>query len=206
MTITLILIVVTAIISWQAFSNREMFYKFMHHPYEEVREKQYYRWLTSIFLHGSTMHLFINMFVLYQFGTIVEQYFLSLFGETMGRLNFLLLYLLSGVFADIPTFYKHKDNQMFSSVGASGAVSGILFAYVIFDPWAMLLLFFIIPVPAIIAAVLYLGYSSYASRKGGDRIDHDAHFYGAVFGFLFTIALKPGLFNFFVAKLSELPF
>jgi membrane associated rhomboid family serine protease len=181
MTITLILIIVTALISWQAFSNRDMFYKLMHHPYQEMRDKQYYRWFTSIFLHGSTMHLFINMFVLYQFGTIVEQYFLSLFGEMMGRLNFLLLYLLSGIFADIPTYFKHKNNQMFSSVGASGAVSGILFAYVIFDPWAMLLLFFIIPVPAIIAAVLYLVYSSYASRKGGDNIDHDAHFYGAVF-------------------------
>ena len=201
MSLTLILIIVTVLISWPAFSNQEMFVKLMHYPYGELRSKEYYRFLTSVFLHGSTMHLFINMFVLYQFGTAVEGYFVIQFGEGLGRTYYLLLYLLSGIFGDIPTYFKHKNNQMFSSVGASGAVSGIMLAFVIFNPWSMLLLFFIIPMPAFVAAVLYLVYSSWASNKGGDRIDHEAHFWGAVFGFWFTIALKPGLFSSFLDKL-----
>ena len=141
MSLTLILIIVTVLISWPAFSNQEMFVKLMHYPYGELRSKEYYRFLTSVFLHGSTMHLFINMFVLYQFGTGVEGYFVIQFGEGLGRTYYLLLYLLSGIFGDIPTYFKHKNNQMFSSVGASGAVSGIMLAFVIFNPWSMLLLF-----------------------------------------------------------------
>ena len=145
MSVTLILIIVTGLVSYQAFSNRDMFYKLMHNPYIEVRNKEYYRFLTSCFVHGSWMHLGINMFVLYQFGQKVEGYFVQVFGEFMGRLNYLLMYLLAGIFADIPTFFKQKDNQMFSSVGASRAVSGVMFAFVLFDPWAMLYLFFILP-------------------------------------------------------------
>jgi membrane associated rhomboid family serine protease len=207
MSLTLILIIVTVLISWPAFSNLDMFYKLMHHPYQEVRKKEYYRFLTSVFLHGSMTHLLVNMFVLYQFGTAVEQYFVLHFGEGLGRFNYLMLYLLSGIFGDVPTYFKHKDNYGFSSVGASGAVSGIMLAYVIFNPWSMLLLFFIIPMPAFVAAILYLVYSSWASKKGGERIDHEAHFWGAVFGFCFTIALKPALFSSFIGQLIQgLPF
>jgi len=101
----------------------------------------------------------------------------------------------------------HKDNPRFASVGASGGVSGMLFVFVIFYPWAMLGIMFVIPCPAIIAAVLYLVYSQYAAKRGGDNIDHVAHFYGAVFGFLFTILLKPDLFNLFLNNLvNDAPF
>ncbi len=201
MSLTLIIIGLTVLISWPAFNNQDMFLKLLHSPYLESRNKEYYRMLTSVFLHGSMMHLFINMFVLYQFGTAVEHYFVNFFGGTMGRLNFLLLYLLSGIFGDLPTYFKHKDNYSFSSVGASGAVSGVLMAFVLFDPWSMLLLFFIIPMPAFVAAILYLVYSSWASKKEGGRIDHQAHFWGAVFGFCFTIALRPSLFLYFLHDL-----
>jgi membrane associated rhomboid family serine protease len=206
MTVTILLIALTVLISWQSFNNRDMFYKLLHSPYLEARNREYYRFLTSMFVHGNWLHLGINMFVLYQFGTIVENYFVQLFGPLNGRINFILLYILAGITGDIPTFFKHKDSYSFSSVGASGAVSGILFAYVLFNPWAMLLLFFIIPVPAIIAAILYLVYSSYASKNSADLIDHDAHFYGAVFGAIFTIALKPSLLTLFLSQLSDLPF
>ncbi len=201
MSITLILIIATVLISWPAFSNQDMFYKLMHYPYQEVRNKEYYRLLSSVFLHGSTLHLFINMFVLYQFGTAVENYFVIYFGDAIGRINYLLVYILSGIFGDVPTYFKHKDNQMFSSVGASGAVSGIMLAFVLFNPWSMLLLFFIIPMPAFVAAAAYLIYSSWASKKGGGHIDHEAHFWGAVFGFCFTIALKPSLIAVFLENL-----
>jgi membrane associated rhomboid family serine protease len=144
--------------------------------------------------------------VLYGFGEAVESYFLQIFGETMGRVNYILLYLLSGIFADVPTFLKHKDNQMFSAVGASGAVSGILLAFVIFQPWAPLTFVFLpfIQIPAIIMTIGFLAYSSWAGKNDrGGRIDHSAHFYGAIFGFLFTIVLKPELFSMFIQDLAN---
>ncbi len=207
-TVTLVIIAITALISWQAFSNRDLFLKFMHYPYEESRDKEYYRWITSVFLHGSWMHLAINMFVLWSFGTFIEGVFVELFGPVMGRINFLALYLLSGVFADIPTYFKHKDNQSFSSVGASGATSGIMFSFALLLPWDKIYLFGVLPIPAIVAAVLYLVYSSYsAKQEAGSRIDHEAHFWGAVFGFVFTIALKPDLFSRFLDEVvNGLPF
>ncbi len=204
MTVTLILTIVIGIISYQAFQNPDTMFKLLHYPYQELRHKEYYRWLTGCFVHGDYVHLFINLFVFYQFGEIVEYRFGNIFGEGMGRIYFLLLFILSGVFANLLTYLKQKDNQQFRSVGASGAVSGILMAFVIFDPWSILLLFFIIPMPAILAAALYLGYSSYAAKKEvGSRIDHEAHFWGAVFGFWFTIAIKPGLFSNFLNMLSN---
>ncbi len=207
MSLTLIIIIVTSIISYQALNNRSMFNQLMHYPYAEARDKQYYRFLTSGFVHGSIGHLVINMYVLYIFGEAVERQFLQEFGETMGRLNYLLLYLITICLGDISTYFKHRNNPGFSSVGASGAISGIVFAYIIFFPWNMLLLFFIIPMPAILAGLLYLGYSSYASKNSNDRIDHDAHFYGAVFGFIFTIALKPSLLGEFLDQVNQhLPF
>jgi len=197
MSLTLIIIIITGLISYQAFNNPGLMYKLQHSPYQEAHNKEWYRFISSGFVHVDWTHLLINMFVFYSFGEAVESYFVQIFGDIMGRVNFLLLYLLTIIFGDIPTFVKHKDNQSFASVGASGAVSGILFAFVIFQPWATLLLFFVIPCPAIVAAVLYLVYSSWASRNQSSRIDHDAHFYGAVFGFIFTIVLQPRLFSMF---------
>jgi len=206
MSITLVLIIVIGFISYQALNDRSKMNKLLHSPYQEARNKEYYRWLTSMFVHANLTHLFINLFVFYSFGQAVEYYFVQVFGEVFGRLNFLLLFLFSGICADIPTYFKHKDNYNFSSVGASGAVSGVMMASVLFSPWTEWLLFFIVPIWAIVAAVLYLIYSSYASKQEGGIIDHDAHFYGAVFGVLFTIALKPEIFTFFLVQLRDLPF
>ena len=204
MSITIILCAAIGLISYQAFQKPDTMFKLLHYPYQELRQKEYYRWLSGCFVHGDYTHLFINLFVFYQFGQSVEGSFLHLFGEGMGRLYFLLLFLLSGVGANLLTYLKKKDDQQFRSVGASGAVSGILMAYVIFAPWNMLLLFFIIPMPAIVAAILYLGYSTYAAKQQvSSRIDHEAHFWGAVFGFCFTIAIKPELFTDFIDMLSH---
>jgi membrane associated rhomboid family serine protease len=207
MTLTLVLVILTSLISYQAFQNPELLFKLKHTPAREVGAKEYYRMLSSGFVHGSWMHLIINMFVFYQFGEYVEYQFIFYFGEVMGRMNYLLLYLLAIIFGDIPTLIKHRNNPAFSSVGASGAVSAIVFVYVLFQPWSLLLLFFIIPIPAIIAAVLYLVYSSWASKRGQDMIDHDAHLYGALFGFLFAIVLRPAFFMEFINRLqTQFPF
>ncbi|MEM9824382.1 MAG: rhomboid family intramembrane serine protease, partial [Bacteroidota bacterium] len=191
---------ITCLISYQGFNDRSMQEKLLHSPYREARSKEYYRMLTSGFVHGSPMHLLLNMYVLYIFGTTVEQRLLIEFGPLSGRLIFLGIYLLTIVFGDLPTFVKHRDNPHFASVGASGAISGILMIFILFYPWAQLLLFFIIPMPAIVAGVLYLIYSSWASNNTNDRIDHEAHFYGAVFGLLFVLVLKPSLFTDFLDR------
>jgi len=197
------LVILTCIISYTSLQDRGRQQALLHSPYQEKRTKQFYRFLTAGFVHGSLGHLGINMFVLYMFGELIEGQFLALFGETMGRLNFLMLYLLTIIFANIPTFILHKDNPHFSSVGASGGVSGIIFVFILFYPWEKLYLFFVIPCPAIIAGILYLGYSSWASKKGGDRIDHLAHFGGAIFGMVFAIILEPKLFGYFLTQLTQ---
>lgn len=201
MSITVLLIIITCIISYYAQPRTANFIQLQHSPFVETRNKQYYRMLTSGFVHGGWVHLFINMFVLYDFGQTVENQFIIYFGETMGRLNYLLLYLVTIVVANCGTLIKHRDNPQFASVGASGAVSGILFVYIIFYPWNLLLIMFIIPCPAILASILFLVYSSWAAKNSQDFIDHDAHFYGAVFGFIFAVALKPSFFNLFLHNL-----
>lgn len=205
-TTTQILVVITALISISAFNNRELYGKLLHSPYVEVREKDYYRFLSSGFIHADWMHLGINMFVLWQFGGIVEAYYKSGFGAQMGGIYYLVLYFGAIIFGALPSYYKHKDNPGYRAIGASGGVSGITFAYVIFQPWENIYLYGIIAIPAIVAGVLYLAYSSYAAKQNRDNIGHDAHFYGAVFGFFFTLLVSPAFREHFWIKIQEIPF
>ncbi len=200
-TATLVLVVLTCMISIPAFSNRKLFDLLKHHPYTEKREKQYYRWVTSGFLHGSWTHLLINMYVLYEFGRLVEMYYTKMFGATTGVILYIAMYLLTILLADTPSYYKHQDNPHYSAIGASGGVSGILFTFILFLPWAMLSLYFAIPIPAIIFGVLYLWYESWAGKNQSDNIGHDAHVFGAFAGMLITIALKPSVFSNFLDNL-----
>ena len=214
MKITYLIIGITILISWQAFNNRAMFEKLLHSPYRESKYKEWHRLLTGVFLHGSWTHLLVNMFVLWQFGEQVEMIFttpesgytISGFGEVKGRIYFTLLYFVIAILADIPTFLKHRNNPGFRSVGASGAVSGLLFIYIIFAPWKLLYLYAIVPIPGIVAAVGYLAYSTYANRRGGGRIDHSAHLWGAIAGFVLAIALKPEWLGVFIERVAAFEF
>lgn len=190
-------------VSIPAFTNRHLFDQFKHHPYTEKREKQYYRWLTSGFLHGSWVHLGINMYVFYEFGRHVEHWYKGMFGPTMGAILFLVMYLLTIVLADTPTYFKYQHNPNYSAIGASGGVSGILFAFILFMPWSMLGLFFVVPIPAIVFGVLYLWYESWSAKNSRDNIGHDAHFWGAVAGVVITIIYRPTIFIDFISKLTN---
>jgi membrane associated rhomboid family serine protease len=206
-SITNIIIGITVLVSYTAFNDAAFFDKYKHSPYAESRYKEYYRMLTSGFLHGSMQHLLINMFVLWQFGNVVEQYYIGIFGIALGKILYLIMYLSCIVFADLPTYGKHKDNSSFASIGASGAVSGLMFTFVLLDPWNVLRLYGIIPISAIIGAIIYMIYTHWASRNSNDNIDHDAHYWGAIYGMIFIIICHPAIYTQFIHKLiHECPF
>ncbi len=197
--ITLIIIAVTVLFSIAAFNRQELFYRYNFNPYQIVRRKQWYRLFSHALLHAGWEHLFVNMFVLYSFGNAMEKYFAYYFGH-----NVLLLYLglyIGGIIASsIKTLVKQKDNYNYSAVGASGAVSAVVFASIFFAPLNMIYFFAIIPIPGILFGILYLWYSSYMSKRNVDNVGHEAHFWGAVFGFVYPMLLNPSLINNFIHR------
>lgn len=208
LSISLFLVIITSVISYLAFNNRDLFEKLKHYPVAEAKNGEYYRFLSSGFVHGSMVHLLVNMYVLLMFGQVVEETLVQVFGAT-GRIVFVVMYLVGIIVADIPTFLKHKNNPAFASIGASGAVSAVVFVYILFYPWNMLSVFplFFIKFPAIAGGIAYLMYTSWASRNKRDNIDHMAHFAGAIFGILFIFAIKPSMIPFFFEQIIDgLPF
>lgn len=202
-TVTGVIIALTCLVSYMCFQDHSAFTQLKHHPYSEHHDKQYYRLLTSGFLHGSFMHLLLNMYVLYEFGSVVEQLYTSSLGAGIGRAAFVLMYLVTIIAANMATHFKYRDYSGYAAIGASGVVSGILFSYVIFYPWSWLGIMFVVPCPAIVFAVLYLVYSSWASKNSNDNIGHDAHFYGAIFGMIFTFFLMPDQIGEFVERVLD---
>jgi membrane associated rhomboid family serine protease len=193
MSVTLIIIIGTVIVSLLAFNNREIFRRLAFNAYDIKHFKNSYRFLSYALIHVDWIHLLVNMMVLYSFGGAVEHYYEVLFG-VKGIFYFILLYIGGAALSTLPSYGKHKDDYSYTAVGASGAVSAVVFSFIIFDPLNKLMVFPIpIGIPAIIFGALYLVYSAYMGKKNIDNVGHDAHFWGAIFGFLFTIALKPGL-------------
>lgn len=196
MTITLAIIIITCLISFTTFNRPEQMDKLSFWPYYVRERKQYYRFLTSGFLHADYMHLLFNMLTLWFFGRTIEAAFVIIFG---GKLHFVLLYVLGLILPDISTYFKYKDTYGYRSIGASGAVSAILFSAILLSPWSWIGVFFI-PVPAIVYGVLFLAYSVYMSKRGGDGINHDAHFWGAVLGIVYPLIFKPELGKLFLQQ------
>ena len=159
--------------------------------------KQWHRLLSHALVHADFMHLLVNMIVLWSFGRIVEAYFTGMFGF-QGNYYFLMLYAGGVVIASLPSLFKHKDNPSYNAVGASGAVSAVLFSAILFQPLSKIYLFFIpIGIPAFIFGPLYLAYEIYMDKKSQDRVAHDAHYWGAIFGLLFTIVVQPEIVPYF---------
>ena len=187
--ITWIIIAINVVVSIAAFKDQNLFKKLVLDPYQVVNNKEQYRVITHAFIHGNLLHLFVNMFVLYQFGGFVEHAFSMYFG-TKGILYFVVLYLGGIIAASLPAIKKHKNNPFYSAVGASGAVASILFSFILMNPTAMLGVFLIIPMPAFLVGILYLWYEKSMNDRN-DMIAHDAHYWGAVFGLVATIAFRP---------------
>jgi len=202
MAITYILIAITVIASFYAWSNHSIFHQWIFNPYQVSQRKQYYRFITSGFIHSSHIHLLFNMIAFYYFGLAMETKLLILFDE-MGIIYFLILYLVGIIISDFPTFIRHRNNPGYNSLGASGGVSAVVFSYILFFPLREIYLFFIIPIPGFILGILFIVYSYYKGNSTGDNINHDAHLFGALFGLVFTIVLEPGVINSFIAQLSQ---
>lgn len=188
-----IIIILTVILSIVCFKDRGLFYKLSFNPYSVSHHNESFRIITHGFIHADWIHLFINMYVLFSFGNNVENAYLFIFG-IKGYLYLAILYLGALLFSVIPSWSKHKDNVSYNSVGASGAVSAIVFASIILYPDSkMMLLILPFPMPAWIFGILYLVFEAYMAKRGQTNIGHDAHFAGAIFGALLTIVLKPEL-------------
>jgi membrane associated rhomboid family serine protease len=213
----LILLGLTVAISVYAWSNHELMESWIMRPYRMARDRsQWYRFLTSGFLHADWGHLIFNMIAFYSFGGLVLDVFcnglpafdVAGFGAVGGVWRFLLLYLGGIIVSDIPTYFRHRDDRQYGSLGASGGVASVLFAGVLFAPTNKIFLMFIpVGIPGFIFGFLYLIYSYYQGRRRGDNINHDAHFYGALYGVVLTILLMPGVLPGFIEQIQGyLPF
>lgn len=196
--ITYIILIATVVVSIACFNNSSLFNKLSYSPYRMVHSNEWYRIISHGFVHGDWMHLFVNMFTFLSFGVYVEKVFASLgFGDG----SFLLLYFGGMIAASLYDLWKYRDNRYYSSIGASGAVSAVLFTAIFMNPWDKIYLFAAIPIPGIVFGFIYLWYCQYMAKRGGDNINHNAHFYGAVYGFILPILLEPGLLQMFIHQL-----
>jgi len=198
MTLSLAIIIITCLISITTFSRPDKMDELSMWPYMVKEKKQFYRFLTSGLVHADYMHLGFNMLTLYFFGRYIESAFLQIFDSKLYYLGF---YLLALVVSDIPTYIKYKNDYGYRTIGASGAVSAVVFSFILFNPWQRIGVFFI-PMPAIVYGFLYLGYTIYMSRRGqGSGINHDAHLWGALFGIIFPLVFEPRIGPYFVDQL-----
>ncbi len=202
--ITIIIVILSILTSVAAFRREELFNKLDLSPTRIVHQKEYYRIFTHAFLHADYFHLGINMLVLYGFGRYVEGIFSELEAADLifsGPFFYILLYVASIALASVSTITRYRNNENYSAVGASGAVSAIVFTYIFFAPLEKIYFYMVLPIPGILFGALYLIYSSYMSRRRNDNINHSAHFWGAVVGFVFPLLLEPSLIREFIENL-----
>lgn len=196
--ITLAIIAITCVVSFLAFNNARLMNDLILWPPAITRSREYHRLVTYGLVHADFGHLLFNMLTLFFFGRVMEGFYTKL----LGTLGFALFYIAALVVSILPTYLKNRTHPNYRSLGASGAVSAVLFAFILLAPWSRIVVF-VVPMPAIIYAVLYLVYSFYMDRRGQDNINHSAHLWGAAFGIAFTLVLKPEVFSFFLYQLSQ---
>jgi membrane associated rhomboid family serine protease len=201
----LILIGLTVAISAYAWSNRDLMEAWIMEPYVIARNGQWYRLLTSGFLHANWSHLLFNMFAFYSFSPVVLTMLAQGYGTGVGLALFLLLYLGGIIVSDLPTYFRHRDERDYRSLGASGGVASVLFASILLFPvnsngGGIIIFPLPVPIQPFLFGILYLLYSWYMGRRRGDNINHDAHFYGALYGVLVIAALVPGVVPQFVQQ------
>ena len=203
------IIALTVAVSAWAFREPDVLYRFALIPERISRDRQWYRLLSHVLLHGGWMHLLINMLVFYSFASNLLIYFEHLrgagFSSLPSYLHLLRLYVLGGLVAGAISFLAHRRGSGYMSVGASGAVSAVMACSIFFSPWTPLYIFGLVPLPGVLFMVLYVGYSYWMERRGGDGIDHWAHLGGGIFGLLYPILIDYHLFQYFIKALFTPP-
>ena len=201
--LTLIIIIVTSAVSILCFRGTLGIGALKFNAWDVRHRKQWYRMLSYGLVHGSWGHLFFNMLTLYFFGTVVEQYFQAAFGHSDGMVLYVILYVSAIAVSTVGDLVKYRDDPSYSAVGASGAVSAVLFSSILFEPRMGIYIFMIpIPVPGYIFAPLYLLYCWYMARKNIDNIGHTAHFWGALYGLAFPLVCRPDILRHFLSQLG----
>ena len=187
LTITIAIILLTCIISFTAFSNERLMNDLIFYPPAITHHNQWYRFVTCGLIHADIAHLGFNMYSFFMFGEIIEEYFSKIYGEK-GKIMFLILYVSALIVCLLPTYFNNKENYHYRSLGASGAVSAIVFAFIFLAPLQGIGLMFIpVHFPAFIFGIVYLIVSAYLANRGESHINHSAHFWGAVYGIIFVI-------------------
>lgn len=203
--ITVYLIGANVLLSIIGFSSPAFIHKTIMWPYYVKRNKELYRMVTSGFIHADFVHLFFNMFTLFFFGLNLEVLLEHL--QLGGSVTFLALYFGALLLSDLPSYWKHKDNYVYRSLGASGAVSAVVFATILFDPWQSIYLYGALKISAALYAVLFVAYCVYMGKKANDNINHDAHLWGALFGLIYMIIVviikSPSLFDTLLEQLKH---
>jgi membrane associated rhomboid family serine protease len=199
---TIILIVITVIMSFAGFKDRSFYNRHLLYPRVMNYGQEMHRMITHGFIHADEPHLIFNMIALYSIGSFVEANFKF---QGLGML-YPSMYLSGIVVASLPSFFKHRNNPSYSALGASGGVSAVMFSMVYWAPWASFRIFYIIPMWSILFAILYLVYSAYMAKQQRDNIGHDAHFWGGVYGFIFTFAFDPSHGAYFMQQIMHPPF
>ncbi len=197
--VTIALIAITCVVSWMAFDKRSLADRLVLWPPALERRHEYWRLVSYGFVHADIGHLAFNMITLFFFGREIER---VMAGVTGSWLTYPLFYLAALAVSILPSYLKHRHDANYVSLGASGAVTAVLFAFILLAPWTLIFVFFI-PVPAIIYAVFYVGYSLWMDKRGGDRINHSAHLSGAAFGVLFMVMMAPEVTGIFWRQLMS---
>lgn len=208
MSVTLIIIIMTCIVSFTAFNNQKVMDDLIFYPPAVSIQKQFYRFFTCGFIHANIPHLLFNMYSFWIFGEYVEIRFMTIFGPA-GRWLYLLMYLSALLFCLLPTYKKNKENYYYKSLGASGAVSAVIFAFIFLDPLQRMGIVFLPPslmIPGFIFGAVFLVLSSYLNRKDGGNINHSAHIWGALYGVIFLMIFgfvaKVNLFQNFISQIQ----
>jgi|688.fasta_scaffold02058_22 membrane associated rhomboid family serine protease len=187
MSVTLLIIIITCLASFPAFQNENLKDKLLFWPYRINKQNEYYRFMSGALIHADTMHLLFNMVTLYSFGMAIENFLYPIFFHEHSITLYVTLYLTAIIFSCIPDFFKYKNEYHYRALGASGAVSAVIFSAILLEP-SMPLRFFFIPIdiPGWLFGFIFLGLSAYLSKRGGGNIGHNAHFWGGVYGLVFT--------------------
>ncbi len=196
MPVTYLIIGVTCVVSFIALKHRSLWYRLVLWPPGVSERHEYWRLVTSGFVHADLGHLLFNMITLFFFGSLMERFFVPRIGEA----GYVLFYLGGLVVSSLPSCLKHWNDTQYASLGASGAVSCVRFGFVMLQPWALIFVFFF-PLPAIVYAIMFVAYSVYMEHRGGDRINHGAHLWGAAYGVVVTAVVDPRVLHFFLNQL-----